>query len=486
MRLSSLKITHGFFEKTFEFDSSYNLIFSKKNSVGKTTLLRSLLYALGFNIPNTKNFKMENCKFELKLTTDTNKKYILLRQDSYCKLIDSNNNELHFSLPANTEALHSKIFEIENNDILENILGAMYLDQEKGWTLLNRGIVIGSIRFNLDKFIQGVSNIDCSSLYEELIYIENQIKKYRSMLSIASYQNQIKKISNIIEFDSYNDKIEKEIAILEFEKKPLVIEQERLNNVLKKNIEFKKYITDMKLHVVDNNGNKIPVNEKTIDGFRDNINFITAKINIINSKIAFFENKIKTYKRSQKKENLLFETDTETLIDKFDADISKIKIDYIAVESMIKQLESKQKNIKAEINRKTKSNNTIISDLHESISKYAKEMGVDEKYIQASNDYIFTSDLKSLSGAIFHKIVFAFKLSYIAILKKYTNIVLPIILDSPRGKEVDDVNIEKMVEILTRDFSQHQIIIASIFNYNIKDLNIIELKNCLLENFDNV
>ena len=81
-------------------------------------------------------------------------------------------------MPANTEALHSKIFENENNDILENILGAMYLDQEKGWTLLNRGIVIGSIRFNLDKFIQGVSNIDCSSLYEELIYIENQIKKY--------------------------------------------------------------------------------------------------------------------------------------------------------------------------------------------------------------------------------------------------------------------------------------------------------------------
>ena len=72
-------------------------------------------------------------------------------------------------------------------------------------------------------------------------------------------------------------KLEKEIAILEFEKRPLVIEQERLKNVLKKNLGFKKYITDMKLHVIDDNGNRIPVNEKTIEGFKDNINYITAK-----------------------------------------------------------------------------------------------------------------------------------------------------------------------------------------------------------------
>ena len=99
-----------------------------------------------------------------------------------------------FSLPAYTNEFHSIIFENNNEDILNNILAPMYIDQEKGWTLLNRGVVIGSVRFNIDKFIQGSGNINCSDLYDELNYIGTQIKKYRSMLSVAEYQNQINKL----------------------------------------------------------------------------------------------------------------------------------------------------------------------------------------------------------------------------------------------------------------------------------------------------
>ena len=182
---------------------------------------------------------------------------------------------------------------------------------------------------------------------------------------------------------------------------------------------------------------------------------------------------------------MLFQTETESIIDKFDADISKINIDYISVERMISNLEKQRTKLKAEINNNTKSHNQLIGDLHTYISNYAKEMGVDEKYVSPSNDYIFTSDLKSLSGAIFHRIVFAFRLAYIKILENYKQINIPIILDSPRGKEVDDLNIHKMIEILKRDFSNHQLFIASIYNYDIDNLNIIELNNCLLENFDN-
>ena len=53
MRLTTLIIKQGFFEKTFSFSNKTNIIYSKKNSSGKTTLIRLLLYALGFNIPNT-------------------------------------------------------------------------------------------------------------------------------------------------------------------------------------------------------------------------------------------------------------------------------------------------------------------------------------------------------------------------------------------------------------------------------------------------
>ena len=40
-------------------------------------------------------------------------------------------------------------------------------------------------------------------------------------------------------------------------------------------------------------------------------------------------------------------------------------------------------------------------------------------------------------------------------------------------------NVERMINILKRDFSGNQIIIASIFNYNFETVNIIELSNRL-------
>ena len=67
-------------------------------------------------------------------------------------------------------------------------------------------------------------------------------------------------------------------------------------------------------------------------------------------------------------------------------------------------------------------------------------------------------------------------------IEKHLGIKLPIILDSPSGKEVDQANIQLMVNILKRDFSDNQIIIASIFQYDFKSLNVIEIKNRLIEN----
>mgnify|MGYP003296893280 FL=1 len=103
--------------------------------------------------------------------------------------------------------------------------------------------------------------------------------------------------------------------------------------------------------------------------------------------------------------------------------------------------------------------------MYKNIEKYAKELSL-EKYINLRTDFIFTHNLKELSGAILHKIVFAFKLGFIIEVEKYLGYKLPIVLDSPSGREVDKSNVEKMFEILNRDFSDHQVIVASIHDYD--------------------
>ena len=107
------------------------------------------------------------------------------------------------------------------------------------------------------------------------------------------------------------------------------------------------------------------------------------------------------------------------------------------------------------------------------------ELGLDGESI--SEKYLFTSNLKELSGAILHKTVFAFRLACLLEVEKHLNIKMPIILDSPSGKEIDHQNIEAMIKILKRDFSENQIIIASIYEYDLININKINIVNRLIE-----
>lgn len=102
-----------------------------------------------------------------------------------------------------------------------------------------------------------------------------------------------------------------------------------------------------------------------------------------------------------------------------------------------------------------------------------------------TNNYIYTSNLKELSGATLQKRVFAFRLSYLRVFQETLHVRLPIILDSPRNKELDDKNVDLMMRILKEDFRENQLIIASIFEYPIlesaKNYKKIVLGNKLID-----
>jgi hypothetical protein len=132
----------------------------------------------------------------------------------------------------------------------------------------------------------------------------------------------------------------------------------------------------------------------------------------------------------------------------------------------------------------TKINNNVVSSISKDIVKYATELGLGDKD-SIPITYLFTSNLKELSGAVLHKTAFAFRLAYIIAIEDALKIKLPIILDSPSGKEVDQANVKLMMEILKRDFADHQIIIASIFNYDFDEVNAIEIKEHLIEECEN-
>lgn len=72
-------------------------------------------------------------------------------------------------------------------------------------------------------------------------------------------------------------------------------------------------------------------------------------------------------------------------------------------------------------------------------------------------------------------------MAYIKVIEERIGVKLPIVLDSPSGREVTDENINAVMDILKTDFVDNQIIIASIRKYNLPNLHEIRLVNRLME-----
>lgn len=71
-------------------------------------------------------------------------------------------------------------------------------------------------------------------------------------------------------------------------------------------------------------------------------------------------------------------------------------------------------------------------------------------------------------------------MAYIKSIDSKYGIKLPIIIDSPKTNELSEVSNDDMMKILKRDFSEHKIILVSIYKINILNTNIIKLNNELI------
>ena len=301
------------------------------------------------------------------------------------------------------------------------------------------------------------------------------------MFSVAQYRETVLSESGTISVDTYYEETDVATNQLLIQQKRLRAELARIDNTLKDNKRFRIFVAEMKLMVRTPEGGTIPVTVDNVVGLADTIDFLVAKRKMIAAGLSTISNKLsRLEKDKESEEQQLAFFKSENMVEIFDKRIAAVPINAVAIEKEIKRLERTLQGVRKEITDRTKADNSVVNSLYHNIVKYATELGVgDSDTIAAS--YIFTSNLKELSGAVLHKTVFAFRLAYIIEIQNALGIKLPIILDSPSGKEVDQANIQLMVDILKRDFADNQIIIASIFTYAFDNVNTIEIKKRLLE-----
>lgn len=480
MKIKSIYISRGMFCTERFFESGFNLIFSERNSTGKTTLMRCLLYGLGYAVPGTRKFRIKSCSITVVIEKDDGTLLTLNRSTAESIEMIENDVQLSYALPIQMRELHEKIFGTDNVDILNNILGAIYVDQEKGWTLLNRGKVIAGIHFNIDELIRGLSGRSCADIIMRKRKVEENLKKYKQILNITEYRETIALNSKSLIQDSYNRERLLKLDQLRVERNSIKKEIKRLDENIKNNKKTIELINDMKLVIKLDSGEEVCVTKDMIVGASDSIDLLQVKKKMLIPRLEKVLKEIEGLELEIKEEDqqlALFQT--ESLADIFDRKMASIDVSPVDVKKAINDLEQERKTLEKQISQFTNDSNDVTQSMIKTVQKYMGELG-DSEAEKMTWKYLFTNNLKELSGAVLHKTVFSFRLAYIIEIEKVLGIKLPILMDSPKGKEVDDINIEKMMQILQRDFPDNQIIIASIYHY-VSDEHIITLEERLLD-----
>lgn len=465
----------------YKFDDK-TMIYSRENSKGKTTLVRFILYALGYQIPATEGIgDFEKISFEISVC-NSSKKIIVFRKANNVQ-VKCDEKSYNFILPDQENELHSIVFEISNMTVLDNLLAVYYIDQEKGWTLLNRGKIIGNIRFNIEEFIAGISNINIDNLLSEKKVLNNEIKKYRYFKNAVDINSEFEdEDDNTFEYDKYNmDELIQEQKEYEIKLRKARKQRKKLEDIITTNKGFAEMIENYGL-LVSHNGEEFILTKDKLSDFDRNQDLLKIKLNSFKIEEEKIKRQLDKILMNINEKNVLFTT--ESLLDDMQSNIEKLGIDITQIDKILKQLINKRNTINKQIKDKLSFNNQQLYNFYETIVKYSTELGVFQFISDPSPRFVLTNKLKGLSGRVLAQLSYVFKLSYIKSIEDTYSVFLPIIIDSPRTNELSEESTNAMMEILKRDFFKHQVITASIYSSDVINFNIIDLNYGLMsDNF---
>ena len=463
MKILSFEISRNGIFKKINLNDVF-LVYSSKNSTGKTTLLRSLAYGLGYEVQNT--LHVDFSKYSFKTIIELEGSKITLLRNGVSMVA----NNYEYDLPEDANKLHSMLFGTSDSNILNNILGAFYIDQDYGWSIIGYGRYAGNVLYNLGSLVSGLNDFDDHGLNAKISALGTEIKKYRFVLSTADKKQKFMVEDNTIS-NINKDAIDVSNELRNVNRKiqELDIKISKLSASIRENNRFSSFISEMKLSVYDSKHDLIiPINNDTLMGFEDNNNSLIYRKLILQSE----RNELKEKKSvlESRLPSLQVIDDVKNNANAFIKDISGVDIP--GLKTLVTQLENEKRNCLDELKKITSFNNSWIDKIIAYAKLYANELGgMSDEYFKDTK-FIYAKKRPPLSGAILHKLSLVYHLASVKACEEKLGIKLPLIIDSPGGRELTKDVFEDTIVLLNKYFTDNQIIIASINDISQKFSNI--------------
>ena len=460
MRINYLLITDSFGKTTKADFLNKTIVYSEKNSKGKTSLIRFLLHGLLFDIASTQFLPMNEYKVEIEI--ERNDQIITVsRAKTHVEIKEKNEVVGIYDLTKHIDKVtaQSYIFGLDGNEaLLRNLLGSFFVDQDVGWSMTNHGNVTKSYNtFDISDFIASFSNrLALEAIESEIKNKNKEIKKYVALKDL-SLLNEEKRIKTHIEFERPDDDLNQK-------KMSLIIrynEEKNINSMVSKSLgnidSFKQLINDFKIRIKHNGQDPFVLSVDDIDGFQSTSSMLEARLLESNIKLKNYEKEIR--KVDQEILNNKRDVSVAEMSDKLISTIGEL--DQIKLETIVNELsEQKEKLIKEKKSIASNDNNVQVK-LNSYICQMAKNIGVYDDYISKTKGILYSKESSRWSGAILNKIVLCYRYAYIMIIKEVFNIDMPFIIDSPGASELTEDNVKLIVEGVFSLLKTNQVIIST-------------------------
>ena len=297
--------------------------------------------------------------------------------------------------------------------------------------------------------------------------MQSEKKKYTALLNIQELSDEVYEKNGEIFISDIEKELQNKISLCNLKIAHMKTSLLEIEEVLKEDKAFYSYIDTMKLEV-QQDGVIIPVNRNTIRNAKSNLEFLKARrailltgIEKLNREKSSLQDKLQDYLGKNTPITALMGPSADIIINK---QLATVSVDQTVVEGLLEEVTNRLKEVNKLLKFKIKNNNPYIDDIYNYVLKYAKILKIDDKMTNKA-DYIFTDDLKSMSGAILQKMVFAFKVAFLKVIEKEMHTKLFMVLDSPKGKELDDDNSKLIDKIISDELEENQVLIASIYEF---------------------